>query len=76
MNKLADWQQNYSWNWGYVDGKRGREYKCRWWADEQMFALGYMQGKCDEMARRAGKDPQPLISQEMIERVRSMGPGA
>jgi hypothetical protein len=34
--------------------RRGRPYSCPWWADEQVFALAFMQGNGGEIPRDPG----------------------
>jgi len=48
------WRQRLSWKLGYRRGQSGRPYSCPWWADEQVFALAFMQGNGGEIPRDPG----------------------
>jgi hypothetical protein len=48
------WRQRLSWKLGYRRGQSGRPYSCPWWADEQVFALAFMQGNGVEIPRDPG----------------------
>jgi hypothetical protein len=42
---IKDWHQTVSWKAGHADGKQGRRYQCPWWADDEIYALAYMQAE-------------------------------
>jgi hypothetical protein len=39
------WRQRLSWKVGHRHGNADRAYSCPWWADEQVYALAFLQGK-------------------------------
>jgi hypothetical protein len=39
------WRQTLTWKLGFGRAKAGRPYSCPWWADKQVYALAYLQGK-------------------------------
>jgi hypothetical protein len=41
----SGWRQTLSWKIGFRRAQAGRAYKCPRWADEQVFALAFLQGK-------------------------------
>jgi hypothetical protein len=49
--KLRDWHQNLSWNVGYNHACRGQKHAPPWWADKQIYALAYLQGKGVEIPK-------------------------
>jgi hypothetical protein len=40
------WRQQLSRKLGYRHAQAGKPYSCPWWADEQVYALAFLQGKC------------------------------
>ena len=53
------WRQTLSWKLGYGRGKAGAAYKVPWWADEQVFALAFMQGKGVDIPRDPTSETMP-----------------
>jgi hypothetical protein len=45
------WRQTLSWKVGFRRGKADRAYSCPWWADERVYAFGFLQGKGAEIPR-------------------------
>lgn len=51
LAKIIDWRQTLSWRAGNRQGRKGRPFRCPWWADDGIFALAYMQAKGVEIPK-------------------------
>jgi hypothetical protein len=56
MEDYWSWRQKLSWKVGFRRAQAGRAYKCPWWADEQVFALAFLQGKQVEITNPLRND--------------------
>ena len=44
MSRDWGWRQNLSYRRGYIEAKRREPFSCPWWADEEVYELGFLHG--------------------------------
>ena len=44
MSQDRGWRQNLSYRRGYIEAKRREPFSCAWWADEEVYELGFLHG--------------------------------
>jgi hypothetical protein len=73
LARIRDWHQNLSWNIGYRHGKEDLPFSCPWWADREICALAYLQGKGADLTEATAWAKQNTAdTQEMLESMRNL----
>jgi hypothetical protein len=70
---IRDWHQNLSWNVGYRRGNESLPFRCPWWADREICALAYLQGKGADLTDAAIAAKQNVAdTQKVLDSLRDL----